>query len=98
VVRLRAEEKDGTAVISVEDFGPGLPDGDLERVFGKFQRGTVESSTGGVGLGLAICRSIVRLHGGRAWAEQMPGGGSAFRFTLPLEAPPAAPSEKPADG
>ena len=43
---------------------------------------------GGVGLGLAICRAIVRLHGGQAWAERVPGGGTAFRFTLPLEAPP----------
>jgi two-component system sensor histidine kinase KdpD len=64
-------------------------------VFGKFQRGAVEGGAGGVGLGLAICRAIVRLHGGRAWAEQMPGGGSAFRFTLPLEKAPEAPHEVP---
>ena len=46
-----------------------------------------------VGLGLAICRSIVRLHGGRVWAEKMPGGGSAFRFVLPIEAAPQPPAE-----
>ena len=46
-----------------------------------------------MGLGLAICRAIVHLHGGRAWAERLPGGGSAFRFTLPLEDPPSMPAE-----
>jgi two-component system sensor histidine kinase KdpD len=52
-----------------------------------------EGPAGGMGLGLAICRAIVRLHGGRAWAEELPGGGTAFRFTLPLEAQPAVPAE-----
>ena len=43
----------------------------------------------GAGLGLAICRGIVRAHGGRIWAENRPGGGVAIRFTLPVkEAPP----------
>jgi two-component system sensor histidine kinase KdpD len=93
LVRLRAEKSGGEAVISVEDYGPGLPDGDVERVFAKFARGASEASGGGVGLGLAICRAMVRLHGGRAWGEQMPGGGSAFRFSLPLETPPEVPVE-----
>jgi two-component system sensor histidine kinase KdpD len=57
----------------------------LEQLFVKFRRG--------VGLGLAICRAIVQLHGGRVWAEQLPGGGSAFRFALPLEAAPPVPLE-----
>jgi two-component system sensor histidine kinase KdpD len=43
----------------------------------------------GAGLGLAICRGIIRAHGGRIWAENRPGGGVAIRFTLPAkEAPP----------
>ena len=83
-------------LISVEDDGSGLPDGDPEQLFAKFHRGAPESAVGGVGLGLAICRAIVRLHGGRAWAEQLPGSGTAFRFTLPLEAQPAVPAEAPA--
>ena len=47
-----------------------------------------------MGLGLAICRAIVALHGGRIWAERLPGGGTAFRFTLPLESRrPTMPAE-----
>ncbi|HEX8009942.1 MAG TPA: ATP-binding protein, partial [Casimicrobiaceae bacterium] len=47
----------------------------------------------GIGLGLAICRAIVRLHGGRTWAEPVRAGGTAFRFTLPLEEAPSMPPE-----
>ena len=89
LIRLRAYLERGEMVISVEDFGPGLPEGDLERLFEKFRHGERR----GAGLGLAICRAIVALHGGRIWAERLPGVGSAFRFTLPLEEPPAMPSE-----
>jgi two-component system sensor histidine kinase KdpD len=83
LVRLRAWREAKGLVVSVEDFGPGLPEGDAQRIFAKFEHGTTEGAAGGVGLGLAICRAIVVLHGGRAWAERLPGGGSAFRFTLP---------------
>lgn len=93
LVRVRARREAGELVISVEDFGPGLPEGDAERIFAKFEHGASEGAAGGVGLGLAICRAIVLLHGGRAWAERLPGGGSAFRFTLPLEQPPQLPAE-----
>jgi len=92
VVRLRAERQDREVVVSVENFGADLPEADLERVFAKFERGTMESA-GGMGLGLAICRAIVRLHGGRAWAEPIAGGGIAFRFTLPVADAPAMPPE-----
>ena len=64
----------------------------LERIFAKFERGVAEGG-GGMGLGLSICRAIVRLHGGRAWAERVAGGGIAFRFTLPLEEVPVVPAE-----
>jgi two-component system sensor histidine kinase KdpD len=97
VVRLRAQRRDGELVVSVEDFGGGLPAGDVERVFAKFHRGSMEGAGSGMGLGLAICRAIVRLHGGRAWAERLPEGGTAFRFTLPLEEMPAVPAEIAAD-
>jgi two-component system sensor histidine kinase KdpD len=86
---LRVDREAEALTLSVEDNGPGLPQGDPQQLFAKFHRGVPESSVGGVGLGLAICRAIVQLHGGRIWAERRPQGGSAFRFTLPLEeAPP----------
>ena len=89
LVRLRAHVEGQELVISVEDFGPGLPEGDLEHLFDKFRHG----ARGGVGLGLAICRAIVALHGGRIWAERLPGVGTAFRFSLPLEPVPQMPVE-----
>ena len=85
LIRLRAQVQGSELVVSVEDFGPGLAEADLERIFRKFHRG--------VGLGLAICRAIVELHKGRIWAERLPGVGTAFRFTLPLETPPPLPVE-----
>lgn len=94
VVRLHAHKRDSELLVSVDDYSGGLSDRDLERVFDKFARGSVDSTTSGVGLGLAICRAIVRLHGGRAWAERLPGG-TAFRFTLPLETAPPVPPEPP---
>ncbi len=93
VVRVRAQRRESDLVMSVEDYAGGVADDDFERLFAKFHHGSVEGAGSGVGLGLAICRAIVRLHGGRAWAERVPGGGTAFRFTLPLEAAPAMPEE-----
>ena len=93
IVRLFARREATEIVVTVEDYSGGLSDRDLERVFAKFQRGTVEGGGTDIGLGLAICRAIVRLHGGRAWAERVPAGGTAFRFTLPFEEPPAVPAE-----
>jgi len=88
----------GTVVAEVADRGPGLPAGDTELVFRKFYRAAGTSggnAAGGAGLGLTICRGIVTAHGGRIWAEQRPGGGSTFRFTLPLDGGP--PEPVPAD-
>jgi two-component system sensor histidine kinase KdpD len=93
IVRVRAQRRETDLVVTVEDYSGGLPDRDLERIFAKFHRGPVESAGTDMGLGLAICRAIVRLHGGQAWAERVAGGGTAFRFTLPLEQAPAVPVE-----
>ncbi|HXU52713.1 MAG TPA: DUF4118 domain-containing protein [Casimicrobiaceae bacterium] len=92
IVRVRAQRRDQEIVLTVEDYG-GIAERDVERVFEKFHHGAVERSEAGVGLGLAICRAIVRLHGGQAWATQLADGGTAFHFTLPIEAPPPLPPD-----
>jgi two-component system sensor histidine kinase KdpD len=92
-VHVTAVAYGGELTVSVEDEGPGLPPGDGEALFGKFQRGAPEGAVGGVGLGLAICRAILKLHDGRIWADRRPRGGAALRFTLPLETPPQVPPE-----
>jgi two-component system sensor histidine kinase KdpD len=73
----------GRIVVSVADRGPGIPEDELERVFEKFQRGTqTQYNVPGAGLGLAIVREIVHVHGGEIRAEARPGGGAVFRFSL----------------
>jgi PAS domain S-box-containing protein len=68
---------------SVADRGCGIPSGDAERIFQPF----VTSKKQGLGLGLAICRSIIEAHGGRLWAENATeDGGAVFRFTASIDA------------
>ncbi|CAG0953703.1 two-component system, OmpR family, phosphate regulon sensor histidine kinase PhoR [Burkholderiales bacterium] len=93
VVSLKAQRRNGELLVSVEDFGGGLAPDQVERVFEKFWRARPEGGAGGVGLGLAICRAIVRLHGGRVWAETLSGGATAFRFVLPIDETPPMPVE-----
>jgi two-component system sensor histidine kinase KdpD len=78
----------GSIELSVADDGPGLPAGREEELFEKFARGHSESATGGVGLGLAICRSIVHAHGGHIVAEKGRLVGARFIMNLPLGEPP----------
>jgi two-component system sensor histidine kinase KdpD len=81
-------------VVEVADRGPGLAPGDESRVFERFYRGGREAPEGGVGLGLTVCRGIVEAHGGAIAAANRPGGGAAFRFTLPRgERPPSVPPD-----
>ena len=68
----------------VEDDGPGLPTSDTERLFDPFTRGLKESSIAGVGLGLALCRSIVQAHGGAIRAHRRQPHGASFEIRLPL--------------
>jgi two-component system, OmpR family, sensor histidine kinase KdpD len=88
-LELSAREDFYTVTVELADHGPGIPPGEEERIFEKFVRG--RSTTGGVGLGLAICRTIIEAHGGKIWAENRPEGGSVFRFTLSSAGLPPAP-------
>ncbi len=84
----------GSVLISVEDNGPGFSEGDPERLFEKFERGRTERNIAGVGLGLAICRAVSRLHGGDIHAARIETGGARFVITLPnVPEQPAEPVE-----
>jgi two-component system, OmpR family, sensor histidine kinase KdpD len=82
-VHISAQPDHELVRITVEDEGPGLPAAERARVFEKFQRGNDEGTIVGAGLGLAICRAVVRAHGGDIGAGERPGGGARFQFTLP---------------
>ncbi len=86
-IAISAAVRGGRAVLTVEDDGPGFGARDPEQLFEKFERGRHETHVSGVGLGLAICRAIVHLHGGEIRARNAASGGACFEFTLPLEPP-----------
>ena len=94
-ITISAWAEGADVVVEVADCGPGVPQDAEEVIFRKFYRAQSAVHSGGAGLGLAICRGIVVAHGGRIWMEPRPGGGAAFRFTLPLQGPPKA--DLPAD-
>jgi two-component system sensor histidine kinase KdpD len=94
-ITILATATDLAVTVEVADRGPGLPPGQEDKVFEKFYRGQPGDGRG-TGLGLAICQGIVRAHGGRIWAQNLPEGGVAFLFRLPItDSPPAV---VPADG
>jgi K+-sensing histidine kinase KdpD len=83
-IDVRADQTE--VVLSVRDSGPGIPDEALGRIFDKFYRadGGDSQSSYGYGLGLYVCRSLVKAQGGHIWAENHPDGGAVFSFTLPV--------------
>ena len=83
---LSAELKGDSLLVELADRGPGIPAGEEKRIFEKFVRGSVVK--GGIGLGLTICHTIVTAHGGSIRAENRPGGGAVFQFTLPIAGKP----------
>ena len=87
-VDVSATRRDGEVLVGVSDSGPGIAPEDQERIFEEFQqaKATNGERPEGTGLGLALSKSLVELHGGRIWVESEPGKGSTFTFTLPAEA------------
>jgi signal transduction histidine kinase len=83
-IDVRAAPQDGVAEISVADTGVGIAPEDQDAVFEEFRQvGTADKKVEGTGLGLALSRKFIELHGGRIWVESEVGKGSTFRFTLP---------------
>ena len=93
-IEIAVHEHDGKAEVSVGDSGRGFSPGNSHPVFEMFVRGEAESSTPGVGLGLAISRAIVEAHGGAISAANRPQGGANVSFTLPLGNPPPVVEEE----
>ena len=76
---IRTEHDDAGVLVTVRDSGPGIDPTHLKRVFEPFYT----TKSGGTGMGLSICRSIIDAHGGRLWAESNRPLGTVFQFTLP---------------
>lgn len=90
-IRIRGTLQDGWVEVAVQDTGPGIAREHAAAIFEAFRR--VEwrdRQQPGSGLGLALARNLVELHGGRIWVEEASGGGSVFRFTIPTAPPTAA--------
>jgi signal transduction histidine kinase len=88
-VDVTAARVDGELQVAVVDTGPGIDPSDHERIFEEFQQTDVGSAQReGTGLGLALSKRLVELHGGRIWVESAVGEGSRFVFTLPATPAP----------
>ena len=84
-IEISASLEEDDVLMSVADHGPGLMLADVEKVFEKFYRGQTPQKESGAGLGLSVCQSILKAHGGRIWAENRWDGGAIFYFVLPLK-------------
>jgi PAS domain S-box-containing protein len=83
VLRVQSQgDKPGTVLIAIEDSGPGIAPEILDRVFEAF----FTTKPSGMGMGLAICRSIIGAHGGRLWVSPVSSQGTVFQFTVPIAA------------
>ena len=84
-IDVRPRVNEGQVEVSVADTGVGIAPEDQETVFEEFRQvGTADRKVEGTGLGLALSRKFIELHGGRIWVESQVGEGSAFTFTLPV--------------
>ena len=86
-VHVKVEEDSGYVKVTVSDDGIGVPARDLPKVFDRFFQVETHLTRkhGGMGLGLAVAKSMIELHGGRIWVESEEGKGSTFTFLLPID-------------
>ena len=84
-IRVVVREQDGGVLVEVNDRGSGIADAERTAIFEIFNRGSGGTSdrSGGTGIGLSLVAQFTAMHGGRAWVEDNPGGGSSFRVFLP---------------
>jgi two-component system sensor histidine kinase KdpD len=87
-IAIRAARQERAVEINVEDRGPGLPPGGVDRLFDMFERGNPGTQSGGTGMGLAISKAIIEAHGGAIRAGNREGGGACFTVSLPVTPPP----------
>ncbi len=88
-ILIAAERKNGDVSVHVADTGIGIPPAEVGRIFDRFYQVEphLTRQYGGLGLGLAIAKGMVDLHGGRIWVESVEGKGSRFSFTVPIDGP-----------
>jgi len=89
-ITVQAWSEDHKVLVSVRDTGRGIPPGDQQRVFERFEQGELGNGShpAGAGLGLALSKEFVEMHGGDIWVESSVGEGATFTFSLPLEPKP----------
>ncbi|TET13705.1 MAG: PAS domain S-box protein [Dehalococcoidia bacterium] len=92
-ITLRARQEDGNLVVEVKDTGSGIAEEDRQRIFNPYHRKESDMERlSGLGLGLALCKTLVELHKGRIWIKSRAGRGSTFGFSLPVGGPQSAAS------
>lgn len=84
-IRVAAEEGEDSWTFRVQDNGPGIEETHFDRIFQMFQTLTPAHASDSTGIGLAIVKKIVQMHGGNVWVQSKPGSGSTFLFTLPKD-------------
>lgn len=97
LIRLQAEEQEHHWLFSVADNGKGIPENQIENVFGLYKRLDADKDIEGTGIGLSLCRRIVSRHGGKIWVKSEPGKGSTFYFTISKHVKETTSKEQPAD-
>ena len=85
LIRMRLIEEDGSVLFTIDNEGKSIPDEDKSRIFNKFYQGDSSHESEGNGLGLALVRKIVAIHGGEVWVEDPVNGGCRFAVRLPVE-------------